>query len=297
LPHPSPKWLPAVSLTTAMVLWASSFIALKIAFQGFSPLIVIWGRMLVGSFCFLFFYKTLCKFRYQKGDLKYLLFMAICEPCIYFIFEAKALQLTTASQAGLITSMLPLMVAFGAFFILKETIRRQTIIGFSIAIIGACWLSVSGESSQNAPNPILGNFLEFLAMVAATGYMLSIKHLSNRYSPVFLTAFQSWVGAIFFSFFLLSPEVNIPDEFPLIPLAAMLYLGSFVTLGAYLLYNYGTSKIPVNQASAYVNLIPVFTVFLGFLILGETFTGTQYIASGLILLGVFISQRRAQQLG
>ena len=280
----------------AMVLWASSFIALKLAFQGFSPMIVIWGRMIIGSLCFIFFYRQLKSVRIRKEDLKILLFMAVCEPCIYFIFEAKALQLTSASQAGLITSLLPLMVALGAYLILKEHITRKTIIGFSIAIVGACWLSLSGESTQNAPNPPLGNFLEFLAMVAATGYTLSMKYLSARYTPLFLTAVQSWIGAIFFSFFLLSPEINIPTQFPYIPTLAVFYLGSFVTLGAYLLYNFGVSKIPANKASAYINLIPVFTIILGFLILGETFTLTQYVASTLVLLGVYISQRKPQQL-
>lgn len=290
------QWLPALSLTTAMVLWASSYIALKLAFQGFSPMIVIWGRMLIGSFCFIFFYKQLRAVSFRREDLKYLLFMSVCEPCIYFIFEAKALQLTSASQAGLITSMLPLMVALGAFLVLKETITRRTILGFTIAIGGACWLSLGGESTESAPNPVLGNFLEFLAMVAATGYTLSLKHLTARYSAIFLTAFQSWIGALFFSFFLLSPETDIPTEYPLIPTVAVIYLGSFVTLGAYLFYNFGVSKIPANKASAYVNLIPVFTVILGFLILGETFTITQYCASTLVLLGVYISQRKPRKL-
>lgn len=290
------KWLPALSLTTAMVLWASSFIALKLAFQGYSPMVVIWGRMVIGSLCFVFFYNQLRSVSFRRTDLKYLFFMGICEPCIYFIFEAKALELTTASQAGLITSMFPLMVALGAYLVLKETITRRTLLGFSIAISGACWLSLGGETSASAPNPPLGNFLEFLAMVAATGYTLSLKHLTARYSPIFLTAFQSWIGAIFFSFFLLSPETNIPTKFPLTPTLAVIYLGSFVTLGAYLLYNFGVSRIPANKASAYVNLIPVFTVIMGFFILGETFTVTQYCASTLVLLGVYISQRKPREL-
>jgi len=296
VPHKYQHMLPTLSLTTAMVLWASSFIALKLAFQGFAPMVVIWGRMVIGSICFIFFYRQLRCVRLQLKDLKYLLFMAVCEPCIYFIFEAKALELTTASQAGLITSMLPLMVALGAYLLLKETITRRTILGFSIAILGACWLSLGGEGSESAPNPPLGNFLEFLAMVAATGYTLSLKHLSARYSPLFLTAVQSWIGAIFFSFFLISPNTNIPTEFPFIPTMAVLYLGSFVTLGAYLLYNFGVSKIPANKASAYINLIPVFTIILGFLILGETFTMPQYCASAVVLLGVYISQRKPQKL-
>jgi drug/metabolite transporter (DMT)-like permease len=291
-----PKWIPIISLTTAMLLWASSFIALKIAFSGYAPMVVIWGRMVIGSCCFIFFFKQLRRVKLRREDLKYLLFMAACEPCIYFIFEAKALQLTSASQAGLITAMLPLLVALGARIFLKEIVFHQTLIGFMIAISGVCWLSFAGQSSADAPHPLLGNFLEFLAMVAATGYTLSLKHLSTHYSPLFLTAVQSWVGAIFFSFFLLSPEINIPTEIDTIPAIAVIYLGSFVTLGAYLLYNFGVSLIPANQASAYVNLIPVFTVILGFIILGERFTIPQYFASGLVLIGVYLSQRRPRQL-
>lgn len=291
-----PGWLPIVGLITAMLLWSSSFIALKLAFQGYSPMVVIWGRMVIGSVCFIFFYRQLRHVNFHRGDLKYLLFMAACEPCIYFIFEAKALQLTSASQAGLITAMLPLLVALGARLFLKEIVSRKTLIGFTVAISGACWLSLAGETTSDAPNPLLGNFLEFLAMVAATGYTLSLKHLSTRYTPLFLTAVQSWIGAVFFSFFLLSPDINIPREFLPVPALAVIYLGSFVTLGAYLLYNFGVSQIPASQASAFVNLIPVFTVLLGFLILGERFTPSQYAASGLVLLGVYLSQRRPQRL-
>lgn len=288
--------LPVLSLVLAMILWASSFIALKISFQGYHPMIVIFGRMVIGSLCFLLFYRQLKDTRLRRQDLKYLLFMAVCEPCIYFMFEAKAMQLTTASQAGLITAMLPLMVALGATVFLKEKVARKTLAGFGIAIAGACWLSLAGDESASAPNPLLGNFLEFMAMVAATGYTLSVKHLSSRYSPVFLTAFQSVVGAFFFSLFLLHPEISLPTEFYPAPAFAVIYLGSFVTLGAYLAYNYGVSKIPASQASAFVNLIPVFAVILGFLILEERFSTYQYAASLLVLSGVFISQRRVQPL-
>lgn len=257
---------------------------------------VIWGRMVVGSLCFIVFIRQLRRVQYQHNDLKYLLFMAICEPCVYFIFEAKALQYTSASQAGMITAMLPLLVAGGASVFLRETVTPRMLCGFLVAILGVCWLSLAAEETAAAPNPLLGNFLEFLAMVAATGYTLSLKRLSTRYSPLFLTAVQSWAGALFFSAFLLAPSNRLPEEITLVPTLAVIYLGSCVTLGAYLLYNFGVSKIPASQASAFVNLIPVFAVVLGFLILGERFTIPQYVASLLVLFGVYISQHRPRPL-
>ena len=283
-----------LGLVTAMILWASSFVALKLAFRGFDPMVVIFGRMLVASFCFLpFVPRFRVRNTFRRRDLPTLLFMALCEPCLYFLFEARALELTTASQAGMITALLPLMVAVAARFVLKETLSGSMLAGFAMAITGAIWLSLAGEASADAPQPLLGNFLEFVAMVCATGYIISLKRLTRRYTPFFLTAIQAFVGAVFFLPFLGLPSTVLPAQWPWGPTLAIVYLGAVITLGAYGLYNYGVSRIPASQASIFVNLIPVFTVFLGWLILDERLTGAQYLASALVFVGIYISQRRS----
>ena len=284
------RWLPTISLMLAMMLWASSFIALKLAFRSFDPMVVIFGRMVVASFCFIFFYRRLRPVRYQKGDLKFILFMVLCEPCLYFIFEAMALENTTASQAGMITALLPLMVASAARIFLKETVSIRSWIGFVTAIAGAIWLSAGGVPSQEAPRPALGNFLEFVAMVCATGYIVTMKRLTARYSPFFLTAMQAFCGSLFYLPLLMLPTTTLPTEYNIEGIIAIVYLGAFITMGAYGLYNFGVSRIPVSQASAFVNLIPAFTVLFGWLILGETFTPAQYLAAMMIFTGIFVSQ-------
>ena len=76
-----------------------------------------------------------------------------------------------------------------------------------------------------------------------------------------------------------------------IPVLATVYLGVVVTLFAYGLYNYGVSQIPANQAAGFINLIPVFSVLLGMLILGETMNFWQWCACGLVFGGVLVSRR------
>ena len=284
--------LPYISLVLAMLLWASSFVALKLAFRGYHPMQVIFGRMFIASLCFIVFIPAFRNIRWRRRDLKYLLIMAICEPCLYFIFEAKALELTSASQAGMITAILPLLVAVLAWSIIKEQIRRQTLIGFIVAISGACWLSVASEITTDAPNPMLGNFCEFLAMLCAAGYTVTLKHLSDRYPPLFLTAFQAFLGSLFFFPFLLIPDIGIPRHIAITPLLAVVYLGTFITFGAYACYNFGVSRIPANQAAGFVNLIPAFSLLLGMLILGEKLNAEQWLACGLVFSGVWISSRR-----
>ena len=220
--------------------------------------------------------------------------MAFFEPCLYFIFEAKAIELTTASQAGMVTAILPLLVAVTASVVLKEKIRKKAIVGLIIAISGVLWLSMEGAPSEYAPNPPLGNFLEFMAMVCATGYTITLKRLTPVYPPLLLTGIQACVGTVFFLPFLFFPSTVMPTAFEPVPILAILYLGLVITLGAYGLYNYGVSRIPASQASAFVNLIPVFAVLLAWLILDEVLNPSQYMACMVVFAGVFLSQGEAR---
>jgi len=289
------RWMPYAGLTVAMVLWASSFVALKLAFRSYHPMVVIFGRMVVASICFLMFAGRVRRIRVRRGDWKAILFMTLCEPCLYFIFEAAALENTTASQAGMIAAMLPLMVAAAARLVLKETLARKTCIGFAMAIGGAVWLSAAGTPDAHAPNPLLGNFLEFVAMICATGYIITCKRLTTRYSPFLLTGFQAFAGSLFYLPLLWLPASVLPIRPEPVGILAIVYLGAFVTFGAYGLYNFGVSRIAVSRASAFFNLIPVFGVLFGWLVLGEKFSGMQYLAAVLILTGIYVSQDPAAE--
>jgi len=283
-------WIAIGALVIAMIVWASSFIALKSAIGPIGPMTVIFGRMFIASLCFLYFIKSFSKLHFSKEDIKYILIMVLFEPCLYFIFEAKALQYTTAGQAGMITSMMPLMTAIAAGIFLKEIISKKLIIGSLIAAAGVIWLSLSAISSDSATNPILGNTLEFMAMICGAGYAISIRHLTKKFSPLFLTAIQAFVGFIFFLPFALWEYNTMTMDFNLTAILWIVYLGVFVTLGGYGLFNFALSRVEASKAGMFINLIPVFTLILAFLILGEKLTYIEMTASIVILLGVFITQ-------
>lgn len=283
--------LPHLALVLAMVLWGSSFVALKYSFQEMHPLLVIFGRMVIASLCFLPWYRSFFRLGIRPGHLVPILCMCLGEPCLYFVFESAALIHTSASQAAMITSMLPLLVALAAGFLLGERVSLRTIAGFVTAAAGAIWLSLAGASSVQAPNPLLGNFLEFMAMVCATGYTILMKRLSKEFHPFFLTGIQAFTGTLFFAPVLMAPAVRAA-HWSWEGLGAVLYLGTVVSVGAYGLYNYGVSRIAASQASAFVNLIPVFSIILGYLILGERLNFPQLLACALVFAGVLISQGR-----
>jgi drug/metabolite transporter (DMT)-like permease len=286
----SSRITPILCLTLAMLLWASAFIALKLAFRHYDPMVVLAGRMLVASCCFVWVLRRFGPVHYRAGDWKLIGLLMLAEPCLYFLFEASALQYTSAAQAGMITALLPLLVALGAWFFLRERLRLQAWLGFALAVIGALWLSFAAQVSDIAPNPLLGNFLEFCAMLCAMLYTLCLKRLSSRYSPWLLTALQSFCGTLFFVPALAVPGVELPSVWVPEAVLAILYLGLAVNIFAYGLFNLGVSWSPASQASAYINLIPVFTVILAYVLLHETLNYQQLAAAALIIGGVTLSQ-------
>ncbi|WP_375749134.1 DMT family transporter [Vibrio sp. HN007] len=284
-----------LAVLTAVVIWSTSFIALKIAVGEVAPMVVVFLRMATGSLAFLLLWPWIRHgISYETGDWKLLAGMALFEPCFYFIFEAQAIRFTSAGQAGMVTSMLPLMVAVAAYFLLKERNTPRQWGGLIIAVIGVVWMTLGGTESEQAPNPVLGNLLEFGAMVMAVGYTLLIKHLIQRYSAFVLTAIQSFVGTAFFLPLALASDWPTAVSFDAI--GSIIYLGLVVSLGGYGMYNYSLSHIKASTSAGYINLIPAFTLVFSMLLLGERLVAAQWIAIGIIFFGVILSQDRKPQL-
>lgn len=297
------RCVPHLALLTAMCVWSSSYVALRIALSGLTPLQAMSGRMLAASLVFLPLWPRLFRDLRRQGRLGALLLMGFCEPCCYFLFETHALRLTTASQAGMVVSLLPLIVAGVAWVMLGERVGGRVWLGFGLAVVGVIWLSLSAAPADNAANPLLGNALEALAMLCAAFYTVMARRLSPLYTPMQITAAQSGLGMIFFCLLLLVlPESGSPVSLGLelpewAPWAAVLYLGCCVTFGGYGLYNFGVSRLCAGQAAAYTNLIPVFTLLFGVGLLHEVFLPSQYVASALIIAGVLLSQWREPPAG
>ena len=277
----------------ATFLWGGAYVAMKFSLQTFHPMSMIFLRLAIASVvCLLFFPFVKTRPQYTKGDWRIFLVLILCEPCLYFIFEGYALKYTSASQAGMLVSTLPIFVGIFGYFLLKEKISRTGWIGCLIAICGAVWLSMGAVADEHAPNPLLGNFLEFCAMIFAALYAICVRRLSNGYSAIFITSVQAWGGAVFFLPAMFIPGMGLPADVPLSGWLGIAYLGIGVSLGAYGLYNFSITRMPAAKASMYMNLIPVFTLIFGMIILGERLTSLQWLASAMVLGGVIISQSR-----
>jgi len=285
------KTLPYIALCFAVVFWAGSFVGMRIALKELTPMQVTWLRMLVAFLVLAPFMHRLRKLMYTRKNLLYIGITVLFLPCLYYLFEANALKYTTSSQAGVISSVVPLLVAFLGWIFLKERFGFKTGFGLVISIFGVIWLTVSGSDDGKAANAVLGNSMEFIAMTCAGVSMVILKNLSCKYSPFDLTIFQVIAGFIFFlpgGYSLLKSDMSLSINV----LLAVVFLGVFVTIGAFGLYNWAMSRMSAAGAAVYINLVPVVAVVFGWIILDESLSFMQIIAGFLILFGVWLSSRK-----
>ncbi len=279
------------ALIMAMLIWSSSFVASKLVLVDFTPEQAVGLRLLLAAAVtlpWLLIWGRAHLRRMTASHWKWLVLMALFEPCLYFLAEMNGLLYTSASAAGLVTSTLPLWIALGAWLLLKEQIGPRLIVGLALALTGTLTMTLLGQTSEAAPNPLLGNALMVLAMLMATGYVLVAKRLTNELSPWLITVLQIWVGAVFFVPFLLldPPNLTTPSA---TAWQAMVWLGVVVSLGAYGLYNLGISQVSAQVAGMSVNLIPLFTLVLAGTILGERLSIGELLGGALILIGILVA--------
>ncbi len=282
--------IPLLCLLGAVTFWGTSFAATKTALDTFPPMTVIWLRMMIATLVFAPVWFFLPKPQYRRGDIKLLALVVMLQPCIYYLAEGYAIRLTTSSAAGVISAIVPLLVAAGAWAFLREHLSARSMVAIAISLVGVAMLSAGGHSQASAPNPVLGNTLELLAMVSAAGAMLTIKHLSARYSPWFLTGIQAAVGAVFFlPGAIAGGTANWATAAP-VAWASVAYMGTFVSLGAFGLYNTAVTMMPANRAALSINLVPAVALLTGWLVRGETLTLVQIAACAIIIGAVVLSE-------
>ena len=284
--------VPTLAILGAVLLWGGSFSSMRVAVQVLPPQSVMWVRMAVALAVLLPVLPRLWPGRAARADWKPLALMVAFQPCLYFWLESNALTYTTSSQAGVIAASVPLMVAVGARFFLGERTGPGALAGLVVSMAGVAWLT-TGDGGGQASDPLLGNVMELGAMASAAAYMLLVKRLCGRYGPWTLTALQVAAGALFFlpggaGLWRAGATVWTPELILL-----LVFLGAGVTLGAFGLYNWGMSRMAAGRASAFINLVPVIAVLLGWGLLDESLTPSQMAAAGVVFLGVWMSQRRS----
>lgn len=275
----------------AMIFWGFSFVTFKIANESFRPITIVFFRLFVSIF-FLFGFALLFKRlnKIKRKDQKWFLLMALVEPFFYFLGEAYGLTMVTATIGAVIISTIPLIVPFGAYYLYKEKLTPMNYLGLVISF-GGVLLVVLNKSGGLAANP-LGILLMFVAVLSAVSYTLVVKRLADDYTPITITAYQSFYGLLMFIPLFLIFEIPHLDysQVSTSSLLAVVYLGVFGSGICFVFMTIGIRELGAAKSNIFANLIPVVTAILSFFLLKEAMPLLKILGIFIVILGLLLSQ-------
>ncbi len=278
-----------LSVSIAVLLYGTTLAATKICLEYYTTPQLMTFRMVISSLLFLPFIFTLYRnIRIERRDIKLIILMMLCEPCLYFLFETNALKYTTSGQAGIVSSLEPVLLVIAARIILKEKFVKIVYLGLFISITGSILLSLASDVTELAPNPLLGNFLELIAIILTDTCVITTKYLMDRYPPFFLAGISVIGGSVFFTGLNLASGGDYNLVFNT-SIFLVIYLG-ILTVVAYALYNFAICTLPASKFSPFLFMLPIAAVFFGWFFLGETFNLKQFAACILVFIGIYICQ-------
>lgn len=283
-----------LSILGALIIWSSSFVAIKIAYETYPP-ITLGATRFIAATLILGVLTLLPKnrVRLEKKDILPVAVSGLMGITLYAVLQNIAMQWTSASSATLIIASYPIITLLLETLIYKTKLSAVKVIGILIAIGGVVILSyVKAEARQQ--NELLGIVLLIVAGIAWAFYNFLTKKVVNRYPSISLLFYQTLFGTLFM--LPLSMFERAQWQAPtLMTFSMMLFLGVFCSVIAFLLYNLGLKKLSPSSVTSMLNLVPIFGVFFSWLLLGERVTLQKVIGGAIVILGVMLSLRKSKQ--
>jgi len=279
------KW---VYLGILALVWGSSFILMKKALIGLTPIQLGALRILITAiFLLLIGFKSLKQI--QKHQWKYIAYTAILGTFFPAFMFAFAVSYLDSSIVAILNSLTPFNTLIFGALVFGFSFKKKQLIGIFIGLIGTLILILNGANL----NPDQNYWFAFLIFLASIGYAFNVnmikKHL-NEVSALSITA-GNFVLMIVPAFAVLV-STGFFTEFELTKtnMASLGYISVLAVLGtgiAKVLFNKIVQMTSPIFASSVTYLIPLVAVCWG-VIDGENLSFTQAIAGVVILLGVYL---------
>jgi len=284
------KW---IYLFTLSLIWGSSFILMKKVLIGLTPVQLGSLRIIFSGF-FLFIVGFNKLKTISTKDWKWVSITGLFGTFLPVFFFAYAQTEIDSSIASILNSLVPLNTVIIGFVVFKIASTKRQIFGVFIGLLGAVMLIVNGASINSNQNYLFVIFIILATVSYATSVNVLKRYLQNmhaltiavgNFAVIIIPAVIILVSSGFFN----SEALASPSLKP--ALFYLVILSLFGTAMAKVLFNKLVHVATPVFASSVTYLMPVVAVFWG-LLDGEGFSFTQGVATVIILLGVYLANRK-----
>ena len=272
-------------LFALMALWGLNFSVIKLGVNNIDPLMLTALRFTFAVFPLVFFIKR------PNVQWRYLIVYGLSFGVGVWGLTTLSIRLgLSAGMASLLLDMSVVSSLLVGYFVLKEKLTFNKLLGAGLALIGL-FIIMQADGGVITTS---GLVLVLLASVCWSVNGVIVKWANTR--DIF--AFNVW-GMLFAPAPLISLAVmlngtgvitTLLSEFNQSALFSVLFQAYPTTLLGYWLWNKMIVKYSISSVAPMTLLVPVFGILGGYWFYDEVISFSQIVAGGLILAGLFISQ-------
>ncbi len=278
------------------IIWGSNFIFMKWATDYIAPVQVVLARVVLG-FLPIFLFALIAR-QLRLTDLRHSLHfivMACLAAVVYYYGFARGTWLLPSGIAGAVSGAIPLFSILAAVtFIADEKLTRYRVAGVLVGFMGVLAIArpfsagATSASMEGVAYMVIGSLSLGLSFVYARRFVTPLKMPAAA-----LTTYQ--LGYASLILLLITPLSGFNSILPdhLASVGLVVGLGLLGTGIAYLLYYFIIDRLGAVGASSVTYLPPVVALLIGALLVKEPINPQDYLGAGLILVGVFLINKRA----
>lgn len=272
-------------LLLVAVIWGSAFAVQRVAAQYFDVFTFSGLRFLLAGLILL-----PLAIRHEHPSLGKKLWLVVLAGAILFLaggLQQAGLELTTAGNAGFITSLYVVFVPLVLWLLWREKIGWVSWAAAGLAVMGSLLLSTAGRL-----HIARGDLLELLGALMWALHVILISRVVHKLGVLTLSAGQYLSAGV------LNLAVSLITGQSFAGLASawwvIAYIGILSTTIGYTLQVLGQKYAPATDAAIVLSTEAVFAAFFGYLFLSEELSLLQLFGCVLILGAITLTQLRAR---
>ena len=280
-------------LILSTLIWSGNFVLSRGMHTSMPPLALSFWRWLVAFVILLLVTnkKFISNKSVIKANFKFLLVQALLGVAGFNTLLYIAMQSTTAINAVLVNSSIPVLIAVISWFMHKEKLSVIQFLGILISFSGVIYLMLGGNfSTFDSLKFNKGDIFVLFAALTWAFYSVNLKRYPKDLDPVIYLFSITAIGLIFiFPMYVVEIimgrtfEINIPN------LLTITYVGIFASVLAFIFWNRAVRDVGANKSGPFIHLMPVFSIIMAIFFLGEKLKEFHIYGMLLIFFGIFLT--------
>lgn len=279
---------PVAAIVMTSMFWGLSFVSTKTLLDHLVPMeIAFYRHVLAVAASWTMLLSARARVRIVRSDMLRMAAAALFGIPVYFFFENTGLVYTSAATASIIVASTPALTALAESLIHKRSLTRTTWTGIALSILGVYYVVSMGGHVYFGPAYMKGNMMILAASAAWVVYTIANRPLVQRYGVLTTNAVQISLATAVMGLAVIGR--GFPTNLATTKVALnLLYLGVICSAISYSMYLFALKSLGSTATTTFINLVPVFGVTGGALILGEPLTMAQVIGGLAVVTGIFV---------